>query len=82
MTENNKPVKKFVAVPVSVSIWEQTGEKDGKKYSFNTLTLQRTYKDKEDNYQNTQSLRVNDIPKAELVLRQAFEYLTQLQESN
>lgn len=74
MAETNKPVKKFIVPPVSVSVWEQENEKDGKKFKTNSLTIQRTYKDKEGNYKNTQSLRVADLPKLQVALTQAYEF--------
>lgn len=66
----NKPVKRFRAGAVSAAIWENQSEKG----SFATISLQRSYKDKEE-WKNTSSLKVNDLPKAMLVLNQAFEYL-------
>lgn len=66
----NKPVKRFRAGAVSAAIWENQSEKG----SYATISLQRSYKDKEE-WKNTRSLRVNDLPKAMLVLNSAFEYL-------
>lgn len=84
MENTNKPVKKFVVAPISVAIWEQTNEKDGKKFTTNSLTIQRTYKDKEGNYQNTQNIRVQDVAKLQLALNEAYKSLvvTQLEEAN
>ena len=42
---------------------------------FKTISLQRRYKDKNDEWQSTTSLRVNDLPKATLVLQKAYEYI-------
>ena len=39
------------------------------------VVLQRAYKDKEGNYQHTNSYRVNDLPKAILALQKAYEHL-------
>ena len=48
------------------------------KHSFKTRTVafQRRYRDQNGNWQSTASLSVNDIPKAILTLRKAYEYLT------
>ncbi len=81
-TEEKKapPVQKFRAGGISADIWENKGKKEDKDFSFNTITLQRAYQDKEENWQHTNSLRVNDLPKAILVLRKAYEHLVLKQE--
>lgn len=68
-----KPIAKFRAGAMSISIWENSGSKDGKKFSFKTASLQRSYK--VDNVWKNEnlSLRASDIPKAILVLNKAFE---------
>jgi hypothetical protein len=38
--------------------------------------VQRVYRDKEGKFKTTNSLYVNDLPKAILVLQKAFDYLT------
>ena len=69
------PEKKFRASPVSATIWGNEAERDGKKTKFFTVSLDRSYKDKADQWQNTHNLRVSDLPKAMLVLGKAYEYL-------
>ena len=60
----------------SASIWEQDFDRDGEKLTVRTVSFQRSYLDKEGNWQQTNSLKVNDIPKAVLVLNKAYEFLT------
>lgn len=55
---------------VEVAVWQNALES-----GFATVTMHRNYKDKNDNWQKTQSLRVNDIPKAVLALQKAYELL-------
>jgi len=75
--EGNEPEKKFKAGPVSATIWKNKGtKKDGETAEFYTITVDRNYKDKEDNWKSTHSLRINDLPKASLVISKAYEYLT------
>ena len=76
--EPNKPKKKFNAGAVSATVWENqaTNKTTGNPVSYNTISLQRGYKDKEGNWKSTNSLRVADIPKAILVLQKAYEELT------
>lgn len=65
------PTKKFRAGAVTATIWENQTEK-GKYYSVET---QRSYKDKDNKWQNTNSLRLNDLPKATLALNKAYEWI-------
>jgi len=41
-----KPIKKFRQDNFEVAIWENHGSKDGKEYSFKSLSLTRSWKDK------------------------------------
>lgn len=70
----NKPEKRFSTGAISASVWRNDAVKDGKAESYHTITLQRAYK-KGDKWEHTQSLRVGDLPKAALVLDEAFRYL-------
>lgn len=69
------PEKKFRAGSVTATIWKNTNQVDGKEVSFYTVALERSYKDKEDNWKTTSSLRSSDLPKAVLVANKAYEYL-------
>jgi hypothetical protein len=72
----NLPEKKFTAGPISVTVWHNEGKnKDGEETEFQTVTLQRTYKDKEGKWQHTSNLRTNDLPRATLLLQKAYEYI-------
>ena len=73
----NQPEKKFRAGAVSATVWQNTGQnkKTGEETTYRTISLQRGYKDKNDQWQNTASMRINDLPRAVLVLRQAYEYV-------
>ena len=42
---------------------------------FRNVAVERNYKDKEGNWKSTNTFRVQDLPKVELVCRQAYEYL-------
>ncbi len=72
----NQPEKKFRAGAISATVWENTGQrKDGTTASFNTISFERGYKNKEGNWKSTNSLRISDIPRAVVVLNKAYEYL-------
>ena len=70
------PEKKFATGAISATVWKNTGKtKAGEETSYRTVTLQRSYKDKSDQWQHTSSFRPSDLPKATLVLNKAYEYL-------
>lgn len=74
--EGNKPEVSFRAGGISASVWNNPGKsKTGEEVVFNTISLQRTYKDKAGEWKHTSSMRINDLPKAALVLRKAYEHI-------
>jgi len=72
---SNTPEKKFRAGAVCATVWKNHGVKDGQISEYSTVTFERSYKDKEGNWQTTTTLRVNDLPKAAVVLQKAYEEL-------
>jgi len=72
MSEKKRPEKKFRAGAVTATIWKNQTE-DNKEYS--TVSFERSYKDKNGEWKTTNSLRVNDLPKAAMVLNKAYEFL-------
>ena len=68
---SNQPEKKFRAGAVSATVWKNQGEKG----SYNTISLERGYKDKQGQWQKASSLRLNDLPRAAVVLEEAYKYL-------
>lgn len=74
--EKNAPEKVFRASPIAATVWtNEAMTKDGEVRLFRTITLERSYKDKEDQWKKTNSLRITDLPKATLVLNKAYEYI-------
>lgn len=72
----NLPEKKFKAGAVVATIWKnQVNTKKGEAAEFFSLSLDRRYKDKNDEWKSTNSLRNSDIPKAMLVLSKAYEFM-------
>ena len=66
------PDKKFKAGGLTATVWKGVSPK-GIIY-FN-VQLGRSYKDKDNNWKNTSSLRENDVPKALVLLQKAYEYI-------
>jgi hypothetical protein len=74
--EKNLPEKKFTTGAISATIWKNKAKtKSGEPTEYHTISIQRRYKDKEDKWRSTNSLRINDLPKAALVLNKAYEFL-------
>ena len=72
----NAPEKKFSTGVISATIWKNSGtSKKGDPVDFKTISLQRRYTDEKGEWKSTSSLRINDLPKAALVLNKAYEYL-------
>ena len=60
----------------SANVFEQDFDRDGEKLTVRTVTFQRSYLDKDGNWQRTNSLKVNDIPMAIICLQKSYEFLT------
>lgn len=68
-----QPKTTFRAGNVNVAIFENEGkDSQGNSFSYDTVQLQRSYQDKNENWVNeTVNLRRNDIQKVMLVLQKA-----------
>ncbi len=74
--EGNKPEKKFSTGAISATVWKNMHtSKEGKVFEVHSVSLERRYTDKTGQWQSTNSMRVNDLPKVALVIEEAFRYL-------
>ena len=74
--EKNVPEKKFKAGAISATIWKNNiVNSKGETFATYSVNIERNYTDKDGKWNSTSSLRVNDLPKAELVSRLAYEFL-------
>ena len=75
-SEKNTPEKKFRAGAISATIWQNNGQnnKTGQPVVYKTISLERGYKDKTGIWKSTNSFRINDLPRAALVLQEAYKY--------
>lgn len=70
------PSKSFRSGAMQVTIWENENlTPEGQVQSYKTVSFDRRYKDKSGEWKSSNSLRVNDLPKASLLLSKAYEYL-------
>ncbi len=76
--ESKKPVKKFKAGAIDAAVWRNANiqTKDGGEIATYSVSLERRYKDKAGEWKGTNLFRMNDIPKASLVLVKAYEFIT------
>lgn len=68
------PVKKFQVGGISAAVWEnESTTPEGSAYQ--TVSLQKRFKDKNNEWKSSNSFRVSDLPKAILALQKAYEFL-------
>jgi hypothetical protein len=73
----SKPETVFKIGAVRASIFQNIIEKNGQSIKLPKVVIEVRYKDKSGQWQSTNSLSINDLPKAILALQKAFEYLTE-----
>lgn len=70
-----KPEITFKMGAVRASIFRNTIERNGQKIPLPKVVLEVRYKDKHGEWKGTNSLSLNELPKAILALQKAYEYL-------
>jgi len=75
-----KPETVFKVGAVRASIFRNTIQKNGKLIPLPKVVIEVRYKDKTGQWNGTNSLSVNELPKAILALQKAFEYLMEHKE--
>lgn len=80
----NKPVKVFRTKNVKVSVWKKTlkNEKSGNEFDSYSTVLVRSYKDKEDKWQDEKinAFDINELAKIKFVVEEAMKFLVGLSE--
>jgi hypothetical protein len=71
----SKPETVFKVGAVRAAVFRNIIEKDGKSIPLPKVIIEVRYKDKTGQWQGTNSLSINDLPKAILAIQKAFEYL-------
>ena len=72
----SKPEKVFKVGAVRAVVFRNTIQKEGNTIELPKVVIEVRYRDNLGRWQGTNSLSLNDIPKAILALQKAFEYLT------
>jgi len=72
----NRPAKHFRFGAVRITLWKDTRNgPTGQAFDSWSVTIDRAYKDAKGSWQNTGSLRENDIPKAVAALQKAYAFI-------
>jgi len=83
MAEQNMPLYKTSAGLVSTAVWEnKVPSKNGGEVEILKATVQKRYKDKNGNWQSSNSFSRNDIPLAIYCLGKAFQAIIDEQSVN
>lgn len=69
-----KPMKKFMSGAIAATVWNNKTKDESAE--FNTVSIDRNYKDDNGEWKSTNTLRVSDLPRAVLVLNKAYEFLS------
>ena len=72
----SKPEIAFKASAVRAAMFRNIIEKAGKQIPLPKVILEVRYRDKAGQWKGTNSLSLNEIPKAILTLQKAYDYLT------
>ena len=70
-----KPEIVFKMGAVRASVFQNIIQHQGKSVPLPKVVLEVRYRDKEGNWQGTNSLSVNEVPKAIIALQRAYEYI-------
>jgi hypothetical protein len=71
----NKPEQIFKVGPVRASLFMNKITHKGNLVSLPKVVIEVRYKDKNGEWRGTNSLSVNDLPKAILALQKAYDYI-------
>jgi len=71
----SKPEKVFKMGAVRASVFRNTIQRDGQAVPLRKVVIEVRYRDKNNEWKGTNSLSLNDLPKAITALQQAYEYL-------
>jgi len=70
-----KPETVFKVGAVRASVFRNVIQKNGRAIPLPKVVIEVRYRDKTGQWNGTNSLSLNDLPKAILALQKAFEYL-------
>ena len=69
------PIKRFQVGACTAAVFGNEVQTEKGMVVLKHIVLQRSYKDKDGNFQNTSSFGINDAPKAMLALQEAYKFV-------
>ena len=75
MSDQNQPVKRLRVGGVSASVWRNETQQKGQAVVTHSVSIQKRYRDGSGQWQTSGSFFMDDLPKLELVVRKAYEFL-------
>lgn len=76
-----QPEKRYKVGACTASIFVNEIDTGNGIVQAKSVSLQRSFKDKDGQWQASSSFRLHDLPKAQLALSKAYEYLVGVEES-
>ena len=70
----NKPIHKFRAGQIVLSVWANEKKIDNQLKTWNSISLEKCYKDGEE-WKTTQTFNASDMGNMELLIRKASELI-------
>ena len=75
--QNNQPVKTFQSGPISTSVWRnEDAQQDGTTRVKHSVRFQKRFRNKDGQWQNSDYYFPEDLPKLQLVVAKAFEFIS------
>lgn len=72
--EKNKPNKKYTRAGIQVAEWLNTVKtKDGNEIPLTNYSIQRSYTDKDGNWKNTTTMRLQDLEYLQQIIRKILQ---------
>lgn len=81
LTSENKPVNKILVGNVRATIWKNDSKFEQGKPTH-SVTLEKVYRDKSNEWKSNNSFNQAEIPKALLALTKAYEYVMDTDKKN
>lgn len=70
--QGNRPIRTYKLGALQIAKWQRQTAVDGKLITREWFTYQRSYKDGQGNWQNTQTISREDIPRLQILLHQVL----------
>lgn len=72
-----QPAHKQRLGAIGLVIWKNEVEKDGNKFFTYATNVTRSYKRQDDSYAETSTFRLNDLPKVQILINKAYQWILQ-----